>query len=92
MIASDLGPETASRIRASDWQRGSFERGMEELGIRLVVAEEIAKALANPLPSGWRSPPFRVPQVILVIGVNGSGKTTTIAKLAHLFMEQDYSA
>ena len=30
------------------------------------------------------------PQVILVIGVNGSGKTTTIAKLAHLFQEQDY--
>jgi fused signal recognition particle receptor len=29
--------------------------------------------------------------VILVIGVNGSGKTTTIAKLAHLFLEQDYA-
>jgi fused signal recognition particle receptor len=34
---------------------------------------------------------FPRPQVILVIGVNGSGKTTTIAKLAHLFQEQDYS-
>jgi fused signal recognition particle receptor len=33
---------------------------------------------------------FPRPQVILVIGVNGSGKTTTIAKLAHLFLEQDY--
>ena len=33
---------------------------------------------------------FPRPQVILVIGVNGSGKTTTIAKLAHLFQEQDY--
>ena len=29
--------------------------------------------------------------MILVVGVNGSGKTTTIAKLAHLFAEQDYS-
>ena len=34
---------------------------------------------------------FPRPQVVLVIGVNGSGKTTTIAKLAHLFQEQDYS-
>jgi fused signal recognition particle receptor len=34
---------------------------------------------------------FPRPQVILVIGVNGSGKTTTIAKLAHLFQELDYS-
>jgi fused signal recognition particle receptor len=34
---------------------------------------------------------FPRPQVILVVGVNGSGKTTTIAKLAHLFLEQDYS-
>jgi fused signal recognition particle receptor len=33
---------------------------------------------------------FPRPQVILVIGVNGSGKTTTIAKLANLFLEQDY--
>jgi fused signal recognition particle receptor len=33
---------------------------------------------------------FPRPHVILVIGVNGSGKTTTIAKLAHLFLEQDY--
>src|SRR3546814_14276819 len=31
------------------------------------------------------------PHVVLVVGVNGSGKTTTIAKLAHLFTEQDYS-
>ncbi|MFX4512906.1 signal recognition particle receptor subunit alpha, partial [Acinetobacter baumannii] len=51
LIASDLGPETAARIR----QRlsvGTFERGMEELGIRLVVAEEIEKVLdtvATPL-------------------------------------------
>jgi fused signal recognition particle receptor len=88
LIASDLGPETAARIRAR-LAEGSYERNMEELGIRLVVAEEVEKVLekvAKPLEIDA----FPRPQVVLVIGVNGSGKTTTIAKLAHLFMEQDY--
>ena len=88
LIASDLGPETAARIRAR-LAEGSFERNMEELGIRLVVAEEIEKVLAKVAkPLEIEAVPR--PQVILVIGVNGSGKTTTIAKLAHLLMEQDY--
>ena len=88
LIASDLGPETAGKIR-SRLAEGTFERNMEELGIRLVVAEEVEKALervATPL----EVTAFPRPQVMLVIGVNGSGKTTTIAKLAHLLMEQDY--
>ncbi|MES2095391.1 MAG: signal recognition particle-docking protein FtsY [Pseudomonadota bacterium] len=88
LIASDLGPATAARIRAR-LAEGSYERDMEELGIRLVVAEEIEKTLekvAKPL----EIEAFPRPQVILVIGVNGSGKTTTIAKLAHLLKEQDY--
>ena len=88
LIASDLGPATAARIR----QRladSSFERDMEELGIRLVVAEEIEKTLAK-VAQPLEIEAFPRPQVILVIGVNGSGKTTTIAKLAHLLTEQDY--
>lgn len=62
---------------------------MEELGIRLVVAEEVEKVLAK-VAKPLEIEAFPRPQVILVIGVNGSGKTTTIAKLAHLLMEQDY--
>jgi fused signal recognition particle receptor len=88
LIASDLGPETATRIRTRLGD-GSFERNMEELGIRLVVAEEVEKVLAQ-VAKPLEIDAFPRPQVILVIGVNGSGKTTTIAKLAHLFMEQDY--
>jgi fused signal recognition particle receptor len=88
LIASDLGPQTAGKIRAR-LAEGVFERDMEELGIRLVVAEEVEKALARvAIPLEIEA--FPRPQVILVIGVNGSGKTTTIAKLAHLLMEQDY--
>ncbi|MDF7776753.1 signal recognition particle-docking protein FtsY [Sphingomonas sp. AOB5] len=89
LIASDLGPGTAAKIRAR-LAEGQFETGMEELGIRLVVAEEIQKALA-PVSKRLEIEAFPRPQVILVIGVNGSGKTTTIAKLANLLMEQDYS-
>jgi fused signal recognition particle receptor len=88
LIASDLGPETAGHIRHR-LAEGTFERDMEELGIRLVVAEEVEKALAR-VARPLEIDAFPRPQVILVIGVNGSGKTTTIAKLAHLFMEQDY--
>ena len=88
LIASDLGPETAGRIRTR-LAEGTFERNMEELGIRLVVAEEVEKALAK-VAKPIEIEAFPRPQVILVIGVNGSGKTTTIAKLAHLLMEQDY--
>ncbi|MFC3580602.1 signal recognition particle-docking protein FtsY [Sphingomonas hylomeconis] len=89
LIASDLGPQTAARIRAR-LAEGSFERNMEELGIRLIVAEEIEKVLAK-VAKPLEIEAFPRPQVILVIGVNGSGKTTTIAKLAHLLMEQDYA-
>ncbi|CAN5234004.1 hypothetical protein BH10PSE15_BH10PSE15_14260 [soil metagenome] len=46
LIASDLGPETSARIRAR-LAAGIFERDMEDLGIRLTVAEEIAKVLAR---------------------------------------------
>ena len=89
LIASDLGPETATRVRTR-LSEGTFERNMEELGIRVIVAEEVEKVLAQ-VAKPIEIEAFPRPQVILVIGVNGSGKTTTIAKLAHLFMEQDYA-
>lgn len=89
LIASDLGPATAARVRAR-LAEGSFERNLEELGIRLIVAEEIERTLA-PVARPLEISAFPRPHVVLVIGVNGSGKTTTIAKLAHLFTEQDYA-
>ncbi|MBA14927.1 MAG: signal recognition particle-docking protein FtsY [Sphingomonas sp.] len=89
LIASDLGPGVAARIR-DRLAEGQYERGMEELGIRLVVAEEISRSL-EPVAKRLEIDAFPRPQVILVIGVNGSGKTTTIAKLANLLLEQDYS-
>ncbi len=88
LILSDLGPRAAARIRAR-LAEGRFERGVDEATIREAVAEEIA-AILRPVAKPLEIIAFPRPQVILVIGVNGSGKTTTIAKLAHLFQEQDY--
>ena len=88
LILSDLGPSAAARIRdklASE----RIERGLDDAAIRQAVADEIA-AILRPVARPLEIVAFPRPQVILVIGVNGSGKTTTIAKLAHLFQEQDY--
>src|SRR6185437_7376037 len=66
-----------------------FGLTMTERELKEAVAEEIA-AILRPVAQPLEIVAFPRPQVILVIGVNGSGKTTTIAKLAHLFLEQDY--
>ena len=88
LILSDLGPSAAARIRERLAEE-RFERGVDELAIKQAVADEIA-AILRPLAKPLEIVAFPRPQVVLVIGVNGSGKTTTIAKLAHLFQEQDY--
>ena len=88
LIVSDLGPATAAQIREK-LASGRFEKGIDEAGIRQIVEDEIATIL-EPVAKPIEVEAFPRPQVILVIGVNGSGKTTTIAKLAHLFIEQDY--
>src|SRR5690349_7733159 len=89
LIASDLGPSTAAKVRER-LAGERFEKGLTEAAVRAVVAEELEKILA-PVAAPLEVIAFPRPQVILVVGVNGSGKTTTIAKLAHLFEEQDYS-
>ena len=89
LILSDLGPSAAARIRERlREKRFGLEISAQEL--KEAVAEEIA-AILRPVAKPLEITAFPRPQVILVIGVNGSGKTTTIAKLAHLFQEDDYS-
>ncbi|MFM5916145.1 MAG: signal recognition particle-docking protein FtsY [Novosphingobium sp.] len=88
LILSDLGPRAAARIR-DKLADTRFERGADEVAIKEAVAAEIA-AILRPVAKPIDVVAFPRPQVILVIGVNGSGKTTTIAKLAHYFQELDY--
>ena len=87
LIASDLGPEASRRIREAI-ARQKFEK-LDERGLRSILAEEIEKILA-PVAKPLEVWGFPRPHVLLVIGVNGSGKTTTIGKLGHWLKEQDY--
>ena len=87
LIASDLGPEAARRIRDAIAAR-KFEQ-LDERGLRTILAEEIEAILA-PVAKPLEVWGFPRPHVLLVIGVNGSGKTTTIGKLGAWLKEQDY--
>ena len=88
LITADLGPAMAARIR-DRLATTKFYRALDDEGLRAILADEIEKVL-RPVAEPLEIDAFPRPQVILVIGVNGSGKTTTIAKLARLFQEQDY--
>src|SRR3546814_14494555 len=83
LISADLGPAMATRIRDRlAARRDAVAGGVEEL--RKIVAEEIAVVL-RPVAEPLDIDAFPRPQVIPVIGVNGSGKTTTTPNPAHLF-------
>jgi fused signal recognition particle receptor len=88
LILSDLGPAAARRIRDKLADK-RFGLDIDERSLREAVAEEIA-AILRPVAKPLEIVAFPRPQVILVIGVNGSGKTTTIAKLGHWLQEDDY--
>jgi fused signal recognition particle receptor len=82
LISSDMGVDTAVRITAN-LAEGRFGKKLSSAEIKSALAEEIARVMepvARPLPIYNKKP-----QVILVVGVNGSGKTTTIGKLASQF-------
>jgi len=87
LIRADLGPETAGRI-AAVLGDGRFEKGIAPDEVKAVLAGEIEKVLAGVAkPLEITAKPF----VVLVAGVNGSGKTTTIGKLAAKFRAEGKS-
>lgn len=78
LIAADLGPVIAARLRTQFDQRRFGEVTLTQ--VKETLAEDVAAILANvekPLPID----PAIKPYVVLVVGVNGTGKTTTIGKL-----------
>ncbi|MEC7963750.1 MAG: signal recognition particle-docking protein FtsY, partial [Pseudomonadota bacterium] len=82
LIASDMGVETATRVTANIAE-GRFGKKLSTDEIKSLLAQEVARIMepvAKPLPIYAKTP-----QVVLVVGVNGSGKTTTIGKLASQF-------
>ena len=84
LIASDMGVDTAMRV-AANMAKGNLGSRLSTSEIKKLLADEIEQIMENvaqPLPIYPKHP-----QVVLVVGVNGSGKTTTIGKLASQFKE-----
>ena len=80
LIQSDLGIATTGRITDAI-AKGRFEKGISAGDVRTVLATEVERVLA-PVAKPLVIDPLKKPHVILMVGVNGTGKTTTIGKLA----------
>jgi len=85
LLGSDLGPAATRAVM--DSARGAFHRqgAATAEAMRALLAERIAELLTVPAPQP--RPPAAPPHVILFVGANGSGKTTTIAKLAKRYRD-----
>src|SRR5580704_12532454 len=82
LIAADAGPETAEALVSALKARAGEISRPDLATLRRMLAEEIEKLLSHaPKPSSSRAPEGAL-EVVFLVGVNGSGKTTTTAKLA----------
>ena len=80
LIQSDIGVPMAARITAAI-SKGRFEKGISADDVRGILSEEVEKVLA-PVAKPLTVDASHRPHVIMMVGVNGTGKTTTIGKLA----------
>jgi fused signal recognition particle receptor len=80
LISADLGVATAAKLSA-DLAREKFDKEVQPEEVREALAGQIAAVLA-PVARPLAVEPAHGPHVVLIVGVNGSGKTTTIGKLA----------
>ncbi len=83
LIGADLGVAAAGRI-VEGFRRTRFGREVSDFEVKTALAEEIASILA-PVAQPLAIKRNHAPHVVLVTGVNGTGKTTTIAKLAEQY-------
>ena len=86
LISSDMGVGVAGEV-AEALRRTRFNQEVSPEEVRTALAEQVIR-LVEPVTRPLRIDRTRQPFVILVIGVNGSGKTTTIAKLAKQYRDQ----
>ena len=86
LISADLGTEVSRRVIAA-FRRTRFGKEVTDDEIKQALAEEVA-AILTPVAMPLVLDPAHKPHVVLVVGVNGSGKTTTIGKLAYLYRDQ----
>lgn len=88
LITSDVGVETTLKIIENLQKRIQRDKYIGTSELNDILKDEIAQLLVqeeNNFPQDFESPLPKKPYVILVVGVNGVGKTTTIAKLAYQY-------
>lgn len=88
LITSDVGVETTLKVISKIEERVARDKYVSTSELNNILREEIAELLAENNKEdndNWDLPSDHTPYVILVVGVNGVGKTTTIGKLAHQF-------
>jgi fused signal recognition particle receptor len=83
LIQADLGPVMAARV-TGELARTRFGKEISAEEVRAALAQEVMKVL-GPVAKPLVLDPAHRPHVILVVGVNGTGKTTTIGKMARQF-------
>jgi fused signal recognition particle receptor len=86
LIAADLGPGAAGRV-IDAFRRTRFGTDVTDEEIKTALAEEIT-AILGPVARPLEIDASHAPHVVLVVGVNGTGKTTTIGKYAQFYRDQ----
>ncbi|HEV8679650.1 MAG TPA: signal recognition particle-docking protein FtsY [Stellaceae bacterium] len=89
LIASDMGTGVAGEV-VEALRRTRFDQEVSPDEVRAALAEEVIR-LVTPVMKPLRIDPAKRPFVILVVGVNGSGKTTTIGKLAKQYHDAGHA-
>jgi fused signal recognition particle receptor len=93
LITSDVGVPTTVKIIKRIEQRVAKDKYLNTAELDTILREEIAALLTenkSAVVEGYTLPADKKPYVIMVVGVNGVGKTTTIGKLANQFKNQGY--
>ena len=84
LIQADLGLDTSESILESIWDRERADGITQMADLKRALREELRLRLTTPPPIDFQEKPT----IILIVGVNGSGKTTSIAKLGKSFSDQ----
>ncbi len=85
MLQSDIGTQTTDRLLTALRARAEHDGIVKASALRGTLKEELVKLLGQPVQPDYTS--RRLLEVLMVVGVNGSGKTTSIAKLSQIYQK-----